>query len=184
VGNIYLNVPTSEEMHYRRKWMLDPETMDYNAGYELDIAGYNKEDGTIRMNDEELKDWYYRWIDKEPNRYFAYIYDSDIEEPVGEIYYYLNEVIHSMGILIAAKYRGKGYSYKALSELQKVAFEKNGIDALVDFIPLSREKAIYNFKKAGFVETGMEEKVLCFDKEQIAKQLLITKDMFFYGFYS
>lgn len=30
-----------------------------------------------------------------------------------------------MGILINSKYRGKGYSYPALVELEKYAFEKN-----------------------------------------------------------
>ena len=33
-----------------------------------------------------------------------------------------------MGILVVDKYRGKGYSYPALMELEKVAFEKNNIN--------------------------------------------------------
>lgn len=54
--------------------------------------------------------------DKEPDRFFAYIYDFNFGELVGEV--------HSMGILISSKYREKGYSYPALLELEKYAFEK------------------------------------------------------------
>ena len=83
-----------------------------------------------------------------------------------------------MGILIQDKYRGKGYSYRALLELEKVAFEKNNIGELSDIIPLDRVGAIKSFKKAGFVHTNFEQKELVFGNESIAKQLLITKKMY------
>ena len=61
-----------------------------------------------------------------------------------------------MGIVIQDKYRGNGYSYKALFELEKVAFEKNKINELSDFIPKERIGAIKSFEKAGFIMTGKE----------------------------
>ena len=33
-------------------------------------------------------EWYNKWINMEPDKYFAYIYVDGTEEPVGEIYYY------------------------------------------------------------------------------------------------
>ena len=122
--------------------------------------------------------WYNNWVDKEPDKYFAYIYDENITEPIGEVYYYLDNGIHSMGIVIQDRYRGKGYSYNALLELEKVAFEKNNISELSDIVPLDRIGAIKTFKKAGFIHTELEEKGLVFGKESIAKQLLITKEMY------
>ena len=109
----------------------------------------------------------------------AYIYDEKIAEPIGEVYYYLDNDIHSMGIVIQGKYRGKGYSYSALIELEKVAFEKNNISELSDIIPLDRIGAIKTFKKAGFKHTEFEQKKLVFGKESIARQLLIVKDDYF-----
>ena len=53
MSNIYLKIPTIDELHYRQKWMMDPKTMEYNAGYDLDIKGYNKENGTIIKNNDE-----------------------------------------------------------------------------------------------------------------------------------
>ena len=131
------------------------------------------------MSNEEMITWHNNWVNKEPDKYFAYIYDSEITEPIGEVYYYLNDGVHSMGIVIQDKYRGKGYSYNALLELEKVAFEKNSISELSDMVPLDREGAIKSFKKAGFIHTDLEKKGLVFEKEVISKQLLITKDMYF-----
>lgn len=177
--NIYLKVPTIDELCYRKNWMKDPKTMSYNAGYDMKLKGYDKNSGTITKTDEEMINWYNNWINKEPDKYFAYIYDKAIEEPIGEIYYYLDGNIHSMGILIQDKYRGKGYSTQALLELEKIAFEKNNISELSDIIPLDRVGAIQSFKKAGFIHTNLEQKELVFGKESISKQLLITKEMYF-----
>ena len=84
-----------------------------------------------------------------------------------------------MGILIQDKYRGKGYSYDALIELEKIAFEKNNINELSDMIPLDRTQAIKVFKKAGFVITNKEFIEKRFGKDIVIKQLLITKDMYY-----
>lgn len=177
--NIYLKVPTIEELKYRQNWMKDPKTMAYNSGFDMNLKGYDKNTGTIIKTDEEMLEWYNKWINKEPDKYFAYIYDKNIDEPIGEVYYYLDNDIHSMGILICDKYRGKGYSYFALLELEKVAFEKNDITELSDMIPLDRIEAIRSFKKAGFIHTDKEITEKVFDKDTIVKQLLITKEMYF-----
>ena len=100
MNKIYLKVPELNEMHFRQKWMNDPKTMNYNAGYHYDIKGYDKATGIISQTDEELINWFNKWINKEPDKYFAYIYNEEIEEPIGEVYYYLENNIHNMGILI------------------------------------------------------------------------------------
>lgn len=177
--NVYLKTPTIEELKYRQNWMKDPKTMAYNSGFDMNLKGYDKNTGTISKTDEEMIIWYNNWIDKEPDKYFAYIYDKNIDEPIGEIYYYLDNDIHSMGIVIQDKYRGNGYSYYALLELEKIAFEKNDINELSDMIPLDRIGAIKSFKKAGFIHTDKEITEKVFDKDTIVKQLLITKEMYF-----
>lgn len=178
MSNIYLKVPSIDELYYRQEWMRDSKTMSYNAGFDIDLKGYDKETGTITKTDKEMVSWYNNWINKEPDKYFAYIFDKEIDEPIGEVYYYLDNGIHSMGIVIQDRYRGKGYSYNALLELEKVAFEKNNISELSDLIPLDRTGAIKTFKKAGFIHTELENKELVFGKESISRQLLITKEMY------
>ena len=121
--------------------------MSYNVGFNMDLKGYNKEKETITETDEEMINWYNNWINKEPDKYFAYVYDKEIDESLGEVYYYPDNGMHSMGIVIQDKYRGKGYSYNALIKLEKVAFEKNNINELSDMVPLDRIGAIKIFKK-------------------------------------
>jgi diamine N-acetyltransferase len=177
--NVFLKIPRKDELFYRQEWMKDPNTMNYNSGYDIELKGYNKENGTIVKTNDEMIEWYDKWIDQEPDKYFAYIYDFNYGKPVGEVYYYLDGNIHSMGILISEKYRGMGYSYPALLELEKMAFEKNNISELSDIIPIYRESAIKSFEKAGFVKTNEIHSDIRFGKEAEAKQLLITKDMYF-----
>lgn len=179
MSNVYLKVPSINELHYRQEWMMDSKTMSYNAGYDIDLKGYNKQTGIIEKTDEEMVSWYNNWINKEPDKYYAYIYANDIDEPIGEVYYYLDNDVHSMGILIQNKYRGKGYSYNAILELEKIAFEKNNISELSDIVPLDRVGAIKTFKKAGFIHTNLEKKENVFGKESVVKQLLITREMYY-----
>ena len=175
---IFFKVPTKEDLKYRKMWLNDPKTMSYNAGLDLELQGYDKNTGTISKTDEELLIWYDKWINHEPDRYYAYIYVENIKEPIGEIYYYPDGDVHSMGIVIDYKYRGYGYSYDALIELEKIAFEKNGISELSDMVPLNRINAIKVFKKAGFIHTQREEIEKVFGEDSVVKELLITKDFF------
>lgn len=171
---IYLKAPTEADLIYRQIWMQDPATMAYNAGYILASLGYNPENGTIYKSLTEMQLWGQSWLNNQA-RYFAYIYLSIVNEPIGEIYYYLDNGIYSMGILIIAKYRGNNYSYPALLELEKIAFEQSPINELSDYIPLNRVNAIKTFKKAGFTLTSHFKTELCFNKKQRTQQLLITK---------
>ena len=175
---IYLKVPNINELKYTQMWLDDPETMSYNAGYDINLSGYNKNTGTIHKTEEEIIEWYKKWTNCEPDKFYAHIYVENIKEPIGEIYYYPNGNIHSMGILIQGKYRGKGYSYKALIELQKIAFEKNNISELSDMIPIDRIGATKIFQKAGFIYTDKERVEQVFNENSISKELLITKEMY------
>ncbi len=175
---VYLKVPDKKDLHYRIKWMQDNKTMSYNAGYEINVKGYNKKTGTITKTEEEMIAWYDNFVLQEPDKYYAYVYIDNVLEPIGEVYYYLEHDIHNMGILIQDQYRGKGYGYFALLELEKIAFQKNGIHELSDFIPMERIGAINIFKKAGFVPTNVKQKELKFGKECISEQLLLTKEMY------
>ena len=51
---VYLIVPPKEDLHYRQEWMNDPKTMNYNAGFDMNLKGYDKTTGTISKTDEEM----------------------------------------------------------------------------------------------------------------------------------
>ncbi|MBR2712632.1 MAG: hypothetical protein IKE73_02865 [Bacilli bacterium] len=58
MSKIYLKVPNKEDLIYCKNWMMDKDTMSYNAGYDIDLSGYNKETGTINKKDEDMLRWY------------------------------------------------------------------------------------------------------------------------------
>ena len=122
MNNVYLKIPKKEELHYRKEWMIDQDTMNYNAGYDLELKGYNNKNGDIYKSDEELSMWYDKQIGAD-NKYLAFVYIDDVKEPIGEVYYYLDDDNkYHMGILIISKYGEKGYSYYVLKELQRVFY--------------------------------------------------------------
>lgn len=174
---VCLKKPEVKELYYRKRWMMDPETMSYNAGYDMEINGYDQMAGTIYKTDEQLREWYEKWT-KSPNRYFAYIYDTDLEIPVGEIYYQHYENEYEIGIVVASKHRGKGYGYPALLKLEKIAFEEKGARALADWFPEERIDAVRLFRKAGFLPTEIRRKELVFGQEKEAVKYLLTKEQY------
>lgn len=52
-SKVYLKVPAIQELYYRQKWMKDPKTMSYHAGYDMDLKGYDKTTAIIMKTDEK-----------------------------------------------------------------------------------------------------------------------------------
>lgn len=172
---IYLKVPKIDELYYRKEWLKDEKTMSYNAGYDMELKGYDKETGTIIKNDEEMIIWYKKWIGHEPTKYFAYIYECNTGIPIGEVYFYKSELEYKMGILIKNEYSGKNYSKEVLIALMKIAFEKYDIPKLTDIVSSDRSSAIKLFQNCGFVSNEEVEEIV-FGEKKLAKKFIITKE--------
>lgn len=160
---IYLKHPTKSELHYRKEWLADPETMAYNKGYELDLKGYNKKTGTIFRTDEEMALWYENWTDNS-EKYYAYIFVENIDCPIGEIYYYLDNDIYKMGILIQSKYRGLGFFKQSMNALFAEA-KKHNIKELYDEFEEERVSTYQAFLAVGFEK--VEDSFITKDNKQV-----------------
>lgn len=146
---VYLKVPELPDLWFRKKCMEDPNTMSYNAGYDVSYEGYHYDTGCIDFPESKWQKWYDTKLKKD-GLYYAYIVDKDTNEFVGYINYHKNQNgTYSMGVLIHAGSRGKGYMKPALRELIKVAKE-SGINELWDCVPLNREHALKGFTDVGF----------------------------------
>ena len=85
MDKIILEVPTKKTLYFKKEIKEDPNTMGYNAGYDLSFSGYNREDGTIHTDIKELEDvWSKRWIGNEPTNFYYFIRYNNVL--VGEIY--------------------------------------------------------------------------------------------------
>lgn len=150
-SKLQLKIPNFKELDYRRKLLADSETMSYNKGHS-EFDGYDKETGCIDFNENSWNDWFCRWINNIPDRYYAYIIKVDENIPIGEVAlrYVDEKKAYCVNIIVEAKYRGNGFGEQALKLLIDIAFNELGADKIFDDFPKSRVSAENMFKKVGF----------------------------------
>lgn len=144
-----LYIPKLEDLWYEEKLQNDPDTMSYNAGYDVFYYGYHYDTGCIDFPKDRWEEVYNKRINE--NRFFAYIKDNNINEYVGycNYHYNKNDDRYECGILIDSKYRGKGYSKIALKLLCNTA-KNNGIKELYDSFEIDRGNTLKLFESVGF----------------------------------
>ena len=149
--------------------MSDPETMSYNAGWDVDYAGYHRDTGCIDYPDGVLPDWYAQWVGKEPERFYAYVRRSSDGAWIGDVNFHYNPEKDwwDMGIVLYAPYRGKGYALPALKLLVDHGFRVWGITRLHNDFETSRGAAWHIHRKLGFREISRENGIL---------HLMLTKE--------
>lgn len=126
--------------------------MNYNKGYDVSYEGYHKDTGCIDFPKNKWKSWYCDRVDKKQKYFYAYITRKEDNSFIGEVNLNLSDKdkCYDMGIVLEAKYRGKGYSLQALKKLMKVAFEMyDALEVHNDF-EVSRKSAITIHRYVGF----------------------------------
>ena len=147
--NISLYIPNIEDYWFEELMESDPETMSYNAGYDVSYYGYHYDTGCIDFPQERWNIAYERRVNE--NRYFAYIKDNTIDEFVGYVNYQFikDENRYDCGIVIYSKFRGKGYAKKGLMLLCEEA-KKNGVTEMYDNFEIDRGNTLKIFEAVGF----------------------------------
>ena len=170
--SLYLHIPAYEELWYRQKIMQDPDTMSYNKNHDLNFDSYDKTTGCIAFPEQEWEDWYSYFIGQEPQRFYAYIVRESDGAFIGEVNVHRNVDAnwYEMGIVLEAKYRGKGYAVAALRLLLQHAFEKMNADAVHNDFEEERSAAVQTHLSAGFTRYRQENRIL---------ELLITREQYF-----
>lgn len=173
---VELYIPKREDLWFYQKMMADPETMSYNANWDVSYPGYHRDTGCIDYPDEVLADWYDGWIGREPDCFYAYIQRSCDGVWIGDVnfHYAPEKDWHDMGIVIYAPYRGKGYAVPALKLLLDHAFRVCGISRIHNDFEVARNEiaAWETHRRAGFRELGVEDGFL---------QMMITREDYLNG---
>ena len=148
ITSLKIYVPRLEDYWYEQKLQSDPDTMSYNAGWDVSYDGYHYDTGCIDFPKSKWEDTFNKR--KNENKFFAYLKDTNINEYVGYINYHYNENENKYycGILIESKYRGKGYSKSGLKLLCDYAKE-HGVTELYDDFEIDRN-GIRIFEDLGF----------------------------------
>lgn len=124
-----LYVPKLEDLWFYQKMMSDPETMSYNANWDVNYDGYHRDTGCVDYPDAVLPAWYENMVGQEPERFYAYIKRSADGAWIGDVNFHYNPAKDwwDMGIVLYAPYRGKGYAVPALKLMLEHAFRDCGI---------------------------------------------------------
>lgn len=166
-----LYIPKLEDLWFYQKMMSDPETMSYNANWDVDYDGYHRDTGCIDYSDEALTNWHKSWVGREPERFCAYIKRSSDGTWIGAVnfHYTPKKDWWDMGIVIYAPYRGKGYAVPALKLMLDHAFRVCGVTRIHNDFEVARNEvaAWETHRKAGFQELGVENGFL---------RMMITKE--------
>lgn len=119
-----LHVPDGEELWFRREMLSTPETMSYNANWDIPHPGYQRETGCIAYTITQEDAWYKHYIGCEPERYFAYVRRISDGVFIGDVcvHHAPEDGWWDMEVLIHAPYRGHGYGSEALKLLLRHAF--------------------------------------------------------------
>ena len=149
MDNLELYVPKLEDYWFEELMESDPETMSYNAGYDVSYYGYHYDTGCIDFPRDRWIITYERRVNE--NRYFAYLKDTNINEYVGYCnYHYVEaEKRYECGIVIYSKFRGKGYAKAGLRLLCNEA-KKNGVKEMYDNFEIDRGNTLKVFESVGF----------------------------------
>ena len=148
ITSLKIYIPRLEDYWYEQKLQSDPNTMSYNAGWDVSYDGYHYDTGCIDFPKSKWEDTFNKR--KNENKFFAYLKDTNINEYVGYINYHYNENENKYycGILIESKYRGKGYSKSGLKLLCDYA-KDHGVTELYDDFEIDRN-GIKIFEDLGF----------------------------------
>lgn len=154
-----LYIPKLEELWFYQKMLSDPETMSYNANWDVTYEGYHKDTGCIDFPRTAWASWYTQWIGNEPARFYAYIKRKSDGVWIGDInfHYTPEQDWWDMGIVIYAPYRRKGYAVPALRLMLNHAFKHCGVTRLHNDFEIGRPAGLQVHLAAGFHNAGVRD---------------------------
>ncbi len=157
-----LYIPKRADLWFRRELLSDPDTMSYNRGYDLGFPEYHNDTGCIDFPEKNWDGWYARWVDAEPERFYAYLRRREDGAFLGEVNLYRKGEPgwYEMGIVLKAEYRGMSYSSKGMELLLRQAFENMGAAGVRNEFERTRESAWRIHRAAGFEAVGKGKAVV------------------------
>lgn len=174
-----LYVPNVENMWFVRQMQEDPDTMAYNAGWDVSYDGYHPETGCIDLPETMWEKKHAQLVGHEPERFDALVRRREDSQFVGEVnfHYTQDKDWWDMGVLIYAPYRGRGYGRQSLELLLRRAFADCGVSKLHNSFETGCAAGMALHLNAGFERAGKSIGKR-FGKEIELEELLLTRERY------
>lgn len=137
-----LYIPQLDDLWFKQQMEADPATMAYNANWDVDYPGYDRDTGYIDFSRDQWIDWHIAWVGNEPACFYAYLRRISDDAWIGEVNFHYNpdRGWWDMGVVLFAPYRGQGYGAKALQQLLDHAFRTCRIERLHNDFEIARNE--------------------------------------------
>ena len=175
-----LHIPLVEDMWFAQALQEDPDTMSYNAGWDVSYEGYHSGTGCIDLPPDKWQEKHDRLVGHEPKCFYAFVREKKTGRFICEVnfHYTPDDNWWDMGVLVYAPYRGRGYGLRSLELLLHYAFLICGVERLHNNFEETRAAAMAIHEKAGFRRVG-ESTMLRFGKPVRVIDLMLTKEEYF-----
>ena len=172
-----LYIPKVEDMWFVQQMQQDPETMAYNAGWDVSYAGYHPDTGCIDFPESEWQEKHARLVGHEPECFYAFVRLKSNGQFAGEVNFHYTDKDDwwDMGVLIHAPFRGKGYGRMALELLLRRAFLECEISKLHNSFETTRDPGMAIHLNAGFRPCGISS-CLRFEQPVELQELILTRE--------
>lgn len=159
--DLQLYIPRAEDGWFYVNMLSDPETMTYNAPW-------FPPDGCIPNPEEEWVNIQEHWIEKTPERFYAFLQRKCDGAFIGDVNYHHNPEQNrwDIGIVIYAPERGKGYGKQGLCLLLNRAFNVDGVARLHNDFETKRDAAFLIHKAVGFRDVGIVDGIIHMEMTQ------------------
>lgn len=151
-----LYIPKVGDMWFAQRMQEDPDTMAYNAGWDVSYPGFHPETGCIDLPESAWADKHERLVGHEPDCFYAFLREQESGTFVGTVNFRRDDARsgHELGVVLYAPYRGRGYGGEALALLLRRAFVDCGVEKLCNEFETTRTPAIAIHRAAGFRWVG------------------------------
>lgn len=146
-----LHVPTRDDFAVRRSWLLDPEMMSYNAGWQLAHPGYDRRTGCIDWPEAEWDAFEQRLALPASEQGYWYVQDTGTDGFVGHVHYQLDPPGSAqLGLNVVPGRRGTGLGSEFMRLLLERLWQGTSAEVATNEFEDDRSAAVRLHRRWGF----------------------------------
>lgn len=145
-----LRIPERAEFATRQAWLADPDFMSYNAGWRIDIPGYDVGTGCVDWPESQWGAFEERLCRPRDEQGYCFVIDLLTGATLGHVHYTVDGCVASIGFNVIPSHRGQGLGSEFLELLLERIREETEVTEVVNEFEDERVAAVKVHKAAGF----------------------------------